>query len=298
MSRMTRMSRVCWIRPIAVIVAVMFLMPLAAYAVVIPDGFDFFQTEPETQVLPLLPGGFFGEKNGTPSDPFEETIDLQGFPGPNLLFPFPDPFPPFQQIYRTTWLDTHGNEVGPHSLHKVRQIDELVEPFDFDTIVHRTGPATLTNVGDTADIPIEIVWLSLMSTEPIQVTFGEEPPSSFDVFVGLSESFPQLTGMKKLTATVAGGKKGNIDLGTVGDAVDTTLGFGPNNYGLPVVYDVIFIDHDDPDNRFRVNNVLSVFHNQSGSFEVVPEVSALLLLCTGLAGLLGYGWHRRRDPEA
>ena len=307
---------------IFMILAVMLLVAPAAQAapVTIPGDFDAFKTEGPTSVDiprmpvpggPSFPEGFFGMKGVIPSDPILPPnpsdpdgivtafrIPLQGHPAglPALL-----PQEIFDSVFFTTkWVDQHGNEVGPDSVHKVNQVQEptcLPFPCNFDTVVRRTGDATFNGVGETQEVPIEIVALSLMSINPIEVTYGGAPSSFFDVFVTLSPG-PQLTGKMGLISTSIGRGtvQGDLNLGAVGDLVDTTLDFsGPGAFGLPVNYRVMFVDRAG---EIIINPVdaLSVFHNpQNGdTFASVPEPSTWLMFGTGLLGLLGYGWRRRR----
>jgi len=55
-----------------------------------------------------------------------------------------------------------------------------------DTIVERTATATLPGPGSSDSIPVQLVELSLVSTNPIMVTFkGGQNPTEFDVRVDL-----------------------------------------------------------------------------------------------------------------
>ncbi len=59
-----------------------------------------------------------------------------------------------------------------------------------DTIIRRLDKAELPAVGDTDTIPIEIVELRLVSTQPIQVEFSSGPPELWDVEVQLDPLAP------------------------------------------------------------------------------------------------------------
>lgn len=64
-----------------------------------------------------------------------------------------------------------------------------------NTIVRRTASATLNGAGASQTIPIEIVALSLVSVNPITVTYnGGQNPELWDVRVGLSSAVPQQAG--------------------------------------------------------------------------------------------------------
>lgn len=253
------------------------------HAVTIPAGYDFFITGAGTHVEigtepggdnPPIPLGFFGVKNGSPSDTFSGVVDLKSFFGPNLIYPYPSPFPPFQNIFRTKWLDPHGNEVGPNSAHKVQQVLEPIDPFD--TIIQRKDSATLANAGDSTEVEIEIIWLSLVSIDPIKVTYGPEPSSFFDVYVGLSDSTPQQQGKTRLTATVPGGSEGTVDLGSKTDPV----------LGLPLIYDVYFFDVNDSSTKYKISNVPArLYNSELGAYTAVPEPSTWLHFGIGLAGI-------------
>lgn len=68
-----------------------------------------------------------------------------------------------------------------------------------DTIVRRMEDICPTEVGESATVEVEMVALSLVSVEPITVTFnGGQDPVEFDVQVCLS-SFPQQTGTMTIT---------------------------------------------------------------------------------------------------
>jgi hypothetical protein len=68
-----------------------------------------------------------------------------------------------------------------------------------DVIVERLGEAQLPEVGNSATVDIEIVALSLVSVEPITVTFGAGVSESWDVRVCLSEQVPQQSGQMNIT---------------------------------------------------------------------------------------------------
>ncbi len=75
-----------------------------------------------------------------------------------------------------------------------------------DTVVERLADTDTLEVGDTsAPIPTEIVALSLVSTEPITVTFsGGQDPQQWDVKVCLSSS-EQMQGLMTITRTTEDG---------------------------------------------------------------------------------------------
>jgi hypothetical protein len=74
-----------------------------------------------------------------------------------------------------------------------------------DTIVERQANAILPGNGSSDTVPIEIVALSLVSTEPITVTFnGGQNPTEYDVHVELSGA-PSLGSMQINQQTAEGG---------------------------------------------------------------------------------------------
>jgi hypothetical protein len=73
-----------------------------------------------------------------------------------------------------------------------------------DTVVQRQSDAVLPNIGSQITVPIEIVALSLVSVQPITVTYVSGPPELWDVSVCLSTQ-PQQVGNMTLTRTHANG---------------------------------------------------------------------------------------------
>ena len=124
--------------------ALLFVMnsPPASGQIAIPAGSDLFttaggggQTFIDFSDTPI-PADFFGPG----SDPFSGQVELRGLP----LNDNPGLAPP-----------------------------ENVDLGLTDTIIRRNGDIDLTGPGDTETVPVEIVALSLVSVEPITVTFGE-----------------------------------------------------------------------------------------------------------------------------
>ena len=77
----------------------------------------------------------------------------------------------------------------------LNQFDEL---FQADTVVQRLEPADLIQCGSGAQVPVEIVALSLVSSEPITVTFGGTQEQQWNVGVALSSQAPQQTGSMQI----------------------------------------------------------------------------------------------------
>lgn len=212
------------LRRISLLIAVTLLcFPSIAAAQDIEAGCDCWQTEPGTQVsLPELPEGFFGHKNGFPSDAIPpQVISVRGEPLPDsvILAHCPDAL-----IIRITWYDAHGTPVSPDDRHRVSRRKQVVGVEPFDTIVCRPDPINFDGIGVPQPVPIELIELSLRSYAPIRVTFGDQPASLYDVTV--TEDGEQYTGQMTLTPT-------QFDPDTLGTSrLDI----------LPVGYVITFID--------------------------------------------------------
>jgi hypothetical protein len=76
-------------------------------------------------------------------------------------------------------------------------------PFGSDTAVRRIEPASLFGPGTEVTIPIELVQLSLVSCNPITVTFSGGPPQQWDVNVTINPPSPM--GTMTITQTHATG---------------------------------------------------------------------------------------------
>lgn len=267
---------------IVVIPTTILLLPLTTTAVYIEPGYDYFNTDytsssvliPQIGLIPLA--GFA----------------VPGPPDPTQLFPLPpDVTPPTEIVgFRVTWLDPHGTVVGPDSKHKVKQ---LVEPilgvWPFDTVIARKSAADIAGVGDETTIPIEIVWLSLKSVQPVDL--GDPAHTVVDVYAGLHPG-SQIEGKTKLTSTTLAGDAGKVDLGLKGIASDDPA--SPDFLGLPVIYDVVFIPHGlDPiptNVILRQDGAVAMFHGNtmspSGNYEIVPEPNSLVVIGLAAIGLL------------
>ncbi len=267
---------------IVILITVILLLPLAASAVYISPGYDLFFTDytsssvliPQIGLVPL------------------EGFAVPGPPDPTQLFPLPPGLTPPTGIvgFRVTWLDPHGTVVGPDSKHKVTQ---LVEPilgvWPFDTVIERKSAADIAGVGDETTIPIEIVWLSLKSVQPVDL--GDPAHTQVDVYAGLHPG-SQIEGKTKLTSTTLAGEAGTIDLGLKGTTSDDPA--SPDFLGLPVIYDVLFIPHGmDPipaNVIYRQDGVVAMFHGNtmspSGTYVIVPEPNSLAVVGLAAVGLL------------
>lgn len=149
-----------------------------------------------------------------------------------------------------------GGFFGPGSDPFVGRIDLEGEPLptdppgalgDIDTIVRRTADTAPLNVNDSDTVPIEIVALSLRSTQPITVTYnGGQNPELWDVRLCLSEAFAQTPGSITVTRT-------SQDGGTF----DSTL---------PVIPKIIFSQQQFPFSQQVIDNpLLGVTFSSTGS---------------------------------
>ena len=261
----------------ATMMAMVVLLPGVGQAVVIPQGLDFWATDSASVDLSTLGVGL-------------GWVELQGLPFPpdNPLFPKP-PVLPGPLPWDVTWLDQHGNVVGPDSMHKVRQV---IIPFD--TIVQRNTDINITGVGGTAAASIEILWLSLRSKNPINVG-----PYSAYLYVGLNPDATQIVGRMGLTSDVVDGSKGTVDIGKQIPFTPEAPN-DPDYLGLPVNWTALAIPDGWPIDWGHVvyrHDDYSSFHNLSGGEYLIPLPPTAALLGSGLAILLGYGRRRRsRKP--
>ena len=234
------------------------------------------------------------------------TVQLQGFawPGPfdpTQLFPLPSgALPAVRRWVEIQWLDPHGTAVAPDSKHKVSQLTlEHEEPVPyFDTIVSRKASVDISGVGGSAVIPIEIVWLSLKSTAPIDIGLG-----LCDLYVGLHPG-GQTEGKTKLVSAEECGNSGTMDIGLKGVTSDNPG--DPDFLGLPVMYDVDFIpvgmEPIASNVVYSLEGLQAIFHGDtmspSGQYTVikpVPEPSALILALSGYGLVFRRRLFRRRD---
>lgn len=185
----------------AAMLAMVVLLPGVGQAVTISSGWDFFTTDSASVDLSGLGLGW---------------VNLQGLPYPpdNCLFPIPKPPSPCPEpTFTVTWLNQHGAEVDYKSIHKVTQIitpNPCAGPFD--TIVLRKEDVNIDGAGDTATTPIEIIWLSLKSKNPINYP----GVGLLDLYVGLTPGVNQIEGKMKLTSNQACGNSGTVDIGLRG----------------------------------------------------------------------------------
>lgn len=264
-----------------------FLLASAAVAQDVQPGSDLFHTDPATTFQNFsgspIPADFFGPG----SDPFDGIINFGGQPlGPSSQCP--------------------NDDLGL---------------LGVDTIVERPAPAQLPGTPSSDTIPIEIVELSLVSIQPIVVTFnGGQNPELWDVRLGLSQ-MPQAPGQMNVTKLNSLGGTFDSVLPVLPKFVFEPVGGGTTrelDFGLLGMQPVQFQAQDVPwvygnppatscTSNFCVNpNNLTVEQSldaQHGVISIcleagqqVPTVSTWLLV--GLAALLSvaaaYKLRRRR----
>jgi hypothetical protein len=158
----------------------------------------------------------------------------------------------------------------------------------FDTIVKRNDDVSISGLGAQEDVPIEMLWLSLVSVDPVSI-------GGFDFFVhvGLSETTAQTAGRMRLTSESADGREGTTDIGRVGDSDDPS---DPDFLGLPVNFQIKLVPVlggpivPGGEGMIVLHGACPVGMDEcpdlgpSGVYSAVPEPVGLLLLGVGVAG--------------
>jgi hypothetical protein len=185
----------------------------SASAQTIAAGCDCYETEVGTKVdIPTLPQGFFGNNGGFPSDPLTPGgWPMRGEPLPSAVVAT---LCPNSVVFETIWVDQHGTPVSPDDVHKVGQVHVATYP-NIDSVVCRPGATPVPPVGGSAPVPIELVELSLVSVNPITVTYNGGNPTQWNVIV--TENGPSPGGLMTITTTgqVPGAIQGGMTLGTL-----------------------------------------------------------------------------------
>lgn len=181
-----------------------------------PLGDDVFFSPPGQSVLPLqLPANFFGPG----SDPFFGTVQLGGSPFS----------PPSSQPFEAMGPFRHVAQAAMHGVVDARQTTS-----QGDTIIRRSTDAWLSDPGTpagTQTVPIQIVQLSLVSVQPIVVTYnGGQNPQQWMVQMSVNPNSTQQTGAMTLTRTSAQGGTFTSELPVKSMMVFTNLS-GPGTVG-------------------------------------------------------------------
>lgn len=200
-------------------------------------GYNFLATTPGSFTTVTIPEGFFGEKNGTPSDAIvDRRVELEGRPIGKMGLS-----PSSGLVVAAGNCHSGG---GHHHCHKATPLSA-----DIDTIT-KVSAATLNRIGDRADVTLQIVALSLQTPEsaPLKVTYGEEEPSYLRAVLTLDGS-EQPVGSITLTRTRVDGGIMEVD--------------------LPVDFNVIFTG--GPSERFGPVSLETVLASDDNGFTIAGE---------------------------
>ena len=188
------MSRTSKVTLIALAVVLAMVGLAQAEEMTIEAGYNFLATSPGSYTTISLPAGFFGEKNGTPSDAIgERQIQLEGRPIGTL------------GLGKSSNLfvgagDCHSKG-GHHHCHEAS-----LELRNVDTISKISG-TTIRGGRGVSTVTLQMVALSLQTPKgaPLKVTYGDEKPSSFRAVLTLDNSVEQEVGSMTLSRTRAKG---------------------------------------------------------------------------------------------
>lgn len=179
-------------------------------------GTDCWQTQPGTQhTIATLPAGFFG-----PGSPALAKVVIKFKGKPLTPTEVTGPFPPncacSEDNVKITWLDRHGNPVGPDRM--IHAVTEVVTT-NVDTCVRRTTTAKITKKGPTGAVKVDLqlVQLSLQSETPLEVKLRGGSVKKYDVFVTESARQPSGGSQMTLTPSHVDAKKasGDVKLGNL-----------------------------------------------------------------------------------
>ena len=205
-----------------------------AQAQSIPAGCDCYVTEPppagDTQVrIPALPAGFFGSVAGNPSDPRpSQAIPVQGLALPPAII---TALCPNAVVYETVWVDQHGTPVAPDDRHRVGQ-SQVATVAAIDTIICRPNATPVPPPGGSAPIEIELRELSLVSVNPISVTYGGGAATRFwNVLITEQGVSPGGSMTIQTTGTLPNGVTGGMTMNSL--PVQYQLRFEEINATLP-----------------------------------------------------------------
>jgi len=160
--------------------------PPTVEPLVIPAGEAYSITDPTTTSFRVeTPEGFFSNTNNVLSDALARDVALEGVPlnmdGTSTILR----------------IDHSFHSAGSHS-HGAQQASS-----DFptaDTILYHGG-TELAEIGSVATVDLRMVALSLKSVDSLQVAYGNEAPSNFNMVIVLDDSVQQGDGWLELTRT-------------------------------------------------------------------------------------------------
>ncbi len=184
----------------------------------VEPGYNFLATSPGSYTTITLPAGFFGEKNGIPSDAIvDRRIDLEGRPFGSLGLE-----PQSNLVVKAG--DCHSKG-GHHHCHEATPEHERI-----DTIT-KVGGTSVSSVGGTGTTTLQMVALSLQTPQgsPLTVTYGDQKPSTFRVVLTHDSSVDQEVGSVTLKRKQDNGGIMEVELPVAFKALFTSRGqrFGP-----------------------------------------------------------------------
>ncbi len=227
-----------WKIAAVVAVAVLLLSTVAqAGPLHVRPGYNFLATPTGTSYTTVsLPAGFFGQKNGVPSDPIvDRIVRLEGRPTGSLGLEG-------RSSVRIAAGNCHSRG-GHHHCH-----ENATSLTGVDTIT-LIGGTSLGSIGDRNRVTLQIVSLSLQTPgpEPLVVTYKDEPPSLFHLILNLDPTVTQDVGHIWFNRTEEDG--------------------GIMEVALPVAFKVVAFDSDGR-KRFGPVSMSTVLESKDNGFTV------------------------------